>query len=79
MNTTELLKDLNSFEDACRIEGLDPAKVDLAVSGARHFKEKRKDGRQQAAIRKMAPGPNRAKERSKTFKGIAQAMAEQWG
>ncbi len=123
--------------------------TDLAVSGARHFKEKRKDGRQQAAIEffmwwpenvtcrlamenpvgimsthyrkpdqiiqpwqfghgetkatclwlhglpllkptnivegreqriwKMAPGPNRAKERSKTFKGIAQAMAEQWG
>jgi hypothetical protein len=26
-----------------------------------------------------APGPNRWKERSKTFTGIAQAMAEQWG
>jgi len=29
-------------------------------------------------IWKMAPGPNRAKERSKTFKGIAEAMATQW-
>lgn len=27
MKTEELLKDLNSFEDACRIEGLDPATV----------------------------------------------------
>lgn len=28
---------------------------------------------------KMAPGPNRAKMRSKTYEGIAKAMAEQWG
>ena len=27
----------------------------------------------------MPPGKNRAKERSKTFHGIAAAMAEQWG
>jgi hypothetical protein len=27
----------------------------------------------------MAPGPQRAHERSRTFWGIAQAMAEQWG
>jgi site-specific DNA-cytosine methylase len=26
----------------------------------------------------MAPGPDRAKERSKTFAGIAEAMADQW-
>lgn len=35
-------------------------------------------GREQR-IWKMAPGPDRAKERSKTFPGIATAMAEQWG
>lgn len=35
-------------------------------------------GREQR-IHKMAPGPNRWKERSRTFKGIAQAMAAQWG
>jgi len=29
-------------------------------------------------IHYMAPGPNRAKERSRTYKGIAQAMADQW-
>ena len=30
-------------------------------------------------IHKMSPGPDRWKERSRTFKGIANAMAEQWG
>lgn len=29
-------------------------------------------------IHKMPPGPNRWKERSKTFEGIAKAMATQW-
>lgn len=36
------------------------------------------DGREQR-IWKMAPSPHRAKERSRTFQGIANAMAEQWG
>lgn len=36
------------------------------------------EGREQR-IWKMAPGPERAKERSKTYTGIARAMAEQWG
>ena len=35
-------------------------------------------GREQR-IWKMAPGPNRAKERARTFQGIADAMADQWG
>lgn len=30
-------------------------------------------------IHMMPPGPDRWKERSKTFKGIADAMAQQWG
>jgi len=30
-------------------------------------------------IHRMPPGENRAKERSKTYTGIALAMAEQWG
>lgn len=29
-------------------------------------------------IWKMSPGPERSKERSKTFEGIAKAMADQW-
>jgi site-specific DNA-cytosine methylase len=30
-------------------------------------------------IHKMPPSPERAKERSKTYQGIAEAMASQWG
>lgn len=30
-------------------------------------------------IHKMPPGPNRWKERSRTYQGIAEAMADQWG
>ncbi len=36
------------------------------------------DGRE-ARVHKMAPSPNRWKERSVTFLGIAKAMSEQWG
>lgn len=36
------------------------------------------DGREQTTW-KMPPSPDRAKLRSKTFPGIAKAMAEQWG
>ena len=33
----------------------------------------------EARIHKLPPGPDRWKERSRTFTGIAQAMADQWG
>lgn len=36
------------------------------------------DGRE-ARVHRMPPGPNRWKERSRTFQGIADAMATQWG
>lgn len=36
------------------------------------------EGREQKCW-KMAPSPDRAKNRSKTYLGIAKAMAEQWG
>lgn len=36
------------------------------------------DGREQR-IHKMPPSPDRWRERSRTFEGIARAMAEQWG
>lgn len=35
-------------------------------------------GREQR-LHRLPPGPNRWKERSKTYQGIADAMAEQWG
>ncbi len=36
------------------------------------------EGRE-ARVHRMPPGPNRWKERSRTFAGIAEAMADQWG
>lgn len=36
------------------------------------------EGRE-ARVHRMAPGPNRQKERSRFYTGIAEAMAEQWG
>jgi hypothetical protein len=36
------------------------------------------DGRE-PRVHMMAPGPNRWKERSRTYSGIAEAMAKQWG
>lgn len=39
-----------------------------------HFVEGR-----EARVHRMPPGPDRARERSATFAGIAQAMAQQWG
>lgn len=36
------------------------------------------DGRE-ARVHQMPPGPDRWKERSRTFTGIAEAMAQQWG
>lgn len=36
------------------------------------------EGRE-ARVHKMRPGPDRWKERSRTYKGIAEAMAKQWG
>jgi hypothetical protein len=36
------------------------------------------DGRE-ARVHRMPPGPDRWKERSRTYQGIADAMAVQWG
>ena len=36
------------------------------------------EGRE-ARVHRMAPSPDRWKERSRTFSGIAEAMADQWG
>jgi len=49
------------------LKGLPPLKPTEIVSG------------RQARIHMMAPSPERAKERSRTYQGIAQAMADQWG
>ena len=36
------------------------------------------EGRE-ARVHRMAPGPDRWKERSRTYRGIAEAFADQWG
>jgi hypothetical protein len=36
------------------------------------------EGRE-ARVHRMPPGPNRGKDRSRFFSGIADAMADQWG
>lgn len=36
------------------------------------------EGRE-AKVHRMPPGPNRWKERSRTYQGVANAIAEQWG
>ena len=36
------------------------------------------EGRE-ARVHRMPPGPDRWKERSRTFEGVAEAMADQWG
>jgi hypothetical protein len=36
------------------------------------------EGREQR-VHRMPPGPNRSRDRSVTYTGIARAMAEQWG
>jgi hypothetical protein len=32
-----------------------------------------------ARVHRMPPGPDRWKERSRTYGGVAEAMAAQWG
>jgi hypothetical protein len=35
--------------------------------------------KQRERVHFMAPGPNRKRDRSETYQGIADAMADQWG
>mgnify|MGYP001590692928 FL=1 len=49
------------------LKGLPPLKPTNVVSG------------RESRIHKMPPSANRGKERSRTYSGIAAAMAEQWG
>lgn len=49
------------------LKGLPPLKPTNIVEG------------REARVHRMAPGPDRWKERSRTYQGIADAMASQWG
>ena len=48
------------------LEGLPPLRPTNVVDG------------REARVHRMPPGPDRAMERSRTYPGIAAAMAEQW-
>lgn len=48
------------------LKGLPPLRPTNVVEG------------REARVHRMPPGPDRWRERSRTFEGIAQAMAEQW-
>jgi site-specific DNA-cytosine methylase len=49
------------------LKGLPPLRPTRIVAG------------REARIHRMSPSPNRWRERSRTFAGIAEAMADQWG
>ena len=49
------------------LKGLPPLVATNIVSG------------REARVHRMSPGPDRWKERSRFFPGIAAAMADQWG
>jgi len=49
------------------LKGLPPLKPSRIVDG------------RTARVHRESPGPNRWKNRSRTYQGIANAMAEQWG
>lgn len=49
------------------LKGLPPLQPTEIVSG------------REARIHRMSPGKNRSRERSRTYQGIAEAMASQWG
>ena len=49
------------------LKGLPPLRATNIVSG------------REARVHRMAPGPDRWKERSRTLPGIGEAMADQWG
>jgi len=56
--------------------GLSPLKHTNVLPGGRTA---RRGNQTASGQNKLSPSPNRWKERSKTYLGIARAMAEQWG
>lgn len=54
------------------VEGVDTLRATVPKSGTEEHKK-------WSECHRMSPGPERARLRSKTYPGIADAMAEQWG
>jgi hypothetical protein len=53
-----------------------PKLVPTDIVGPPRTAQEKKDF---AVVHRMPPGPNRTRDRSKTYQGIADAMADQWG
>jgi hypothetical protein len=58
------------------LKNLPPLTPTNELSGGR---KARRANQTPSGQNKLGPSPNRAKERSRTYQGIADAMAEQWG
>lgn len=61
------------------LKNLVPLKPTQIVKPEERLCGGKRPGRITSRIHRLPPGPERQRERSKTFKGIAQAMAWQWG
>ena len=64
-----------SLRMACDLLGVDPAPIREACQPL--VPTEIVEGRE-ARVHRMPPGPDRAMERSRTYAGIAAAMADQW-
>ena len=61
------------------LRNLPPLKpLNPTLDDARAYHNLAPDAKPAAKVHLMSPGPNRAKERSRFFPGIARAMAQQW-
>lgn len=71
----------NTKKTCLWLKGLDKLKPTNIVDPVRGRKFKQRNGKYRYSCWEMDQkgGKNRAAERSKTFEGIARAMAEQWG
>lgn len=61
------------LNNLCLLKPTNIVEPDQTVGGGK------KPGRISSRLHRLPPGPNRARERSRTYLGIAQAMAWQWG
>ena len=77
-NYTQTIQPWQFGEDASKrtclwLKGVEPLKPTKIIKKHRYANQS------PCGANKLGPSPERAKLRSKTYKGIAKAMAEQWG
>jgi hypothetical protein len=79
----QIIQPYSFGEDASKstclwLKGLSPLKPTGTIPGRIVNGKQRWANQTDSGQNKFSPGPNRAKLRSKTYQGIAQAMATQW-